>query len=224
MKLKIVTVALLVVLLGGCAELLPGGLAEKLSPQPGAEGVELTREQNGKFLAFVGPKLQHTAPFLGVADTNYFALRSWIDTRNREVVHQLYVAASYYGDPYRWDGVRDKDNTALRLIPISRNQITCDYGCSYADEFAAALTEDYLRAHKKGLTVIFTAANNKTLEVTVPGELVIKELVAVDTVRDALAKGQPVAAATPAPAAAPAPAATPAPAPAATTAPAPSGR
>src|SRR5580704_6272046 len=217
MKLKIVTVALLVVLLGGCAELLPGGLAEKLSPQPGAEGVELTREQNGKFLAFVGPKLQHTAPFLGVADTNYFALRSWIDTRNGQVAHQLYVADSYYGDPYRWDGVHDKDNATLRLIPISRNQITCDYGCSYADEFAAALPEDYLRAQKKGLTVIFTAANGKTLEVTVPGDLVVKELLAVDTVRDALAKNQPIAAA------APAPAATPAPGPAATTAPAPSG-
>jgi len=197
----------------------------------------MTKEQGGKFLAFVGPKLQHTEAFLGVEDTNYFCLRSWLDTRNGEVAHQLYVEDSYYGSPYRWDGAHEADNAKLRFIPISRNEITCDQGCAYADEFAAGLPEDLLRAHRdSGLTVVFTAQTGKTLSVTVPPNLVAEELAAVDSTRAALAanakvaaQGQTTPAAAPAPTAtAPtptaAPAATPAPASTATTPPAPNNR
>jgi hypothetical protein len=193
-------VAILAAALGGCS-LLPL-TSEKLPPQPGADQVEMSKEQGGKFLAFVGPKLQHTQAFLDVEDTNYFCLRSWLDTRNGEVAHQVYVEDSYYGASYRWDGAHDADNKTLRFIPISRNEITCDLGCAYADEFAAALPEDLLRAHKdSGLTVTFTAATGKTLAVSVPGRLIAMELIAVDQTRAALAAN-----ATAAPAAAPAPA------------------
>jgi hypothetical protein len=237
---KFAAMALAAFALGGCA-LLPK--EEPLPPQPGADQVMLTKEQNGRFLAFVGPRQQHTQPFLGVDDTNYYALRSWLDTKTGEVAHQLYVADSYYGSPYDWNAAQTGDNKALRFIPISRNEITCDLGCAYFDEFAAALPEDVMRAHRdSGLSVTFSAKDGKRLLVTVPARMIAEELTAVDQTRAALAantqKGAqpapatappPAAAATPAPAAAPrapAPAGTvvPAPTPAATSPPAPSAR
>jgi hypothetical protein len=215
MSKHVVAAAIVAAALGGCS-LMPN---EKLAPQPGADQVEMTKEQGGKFLAFVGPKLQHTEAFLGVEDTNYFCLRSWLDTRNGEVLHQVYVEDSYYGSPYRWDGAHDADNKKLRFIAISRNEISCDQGCSYADEFAAALPEDLMRAHRdNGLTVTFTAQTGKTLSVAVPGRFIAEELTAVDATRAALAANAKAAqaAAPTAPAPTPAPAAAPAPSPAAT--------
>jgi hypothetical protein len=177
--------ALVGLALGGCAILHP---EEKLPPAPQAQGVELTKEQGGRFIAFVGPRLQHTEMFLGVTDTNYFALRSWLDNKTGEVAHQLYVEDSYYGGPYLWNGARDADNKPLRFIAISRNEITCDLGCAYADEFAAELPDAYLRAHQSGLAVTFVASDGKTLLVTVPPNLVTAELTAVDAVREVAAK------------------------------------
>jgi hypothetical protein len=179
-----ISMAIAAVALGGCAILHP---EEKLPPQPAAHGVELTKQQGGRFIAFVGPRRQHTETFLGVTDTNYFALRSWLDNKNGDAAHQLYVADSYYGGPFKWDGVHDADNKTLKFIPISRNQITCDLGCAYADEFAAELSEDYLRAHKNGLVLIFTASDGKALPVNVPADLVTAQLNAVDAVRSTIA-------------------------------------
>jgi hypothetical protein len=205
---KFAASALLALAMGGCAILYP---EEKLPPlpQPEAQHVELTKQQGGRFIAFVGPRKQHTEAFLGVSDTNYFTLRSWFDNKTGEVAHQLYVEDSYDGAPYLWDGVHDTDNKKLHFIPISRNQITCELGCAYADEFAVELPEDYLRAHQGGLGIIFTASDGKTLAVTVPPDLVVAELSAVDTVRAVAAKAA---------------ANTPTPTPAATAPPAPSGR
>jgi len=196
----------------GCAFVYP---EEKLAPQAQAPGIELTKEQGGRFIAFVGPKKQHTPPFLNVDDTNFFCLRSWLDNTTGETAHQLYVENSYYGGPYLWNGVYDTADAKLKFIPISRNQITCDQGCSFADEFAAELPEDYLRAHKGGFAVTFTSANGKTLPVTVPPALITTQLDAVDAVKTDAAK----AAAKP-PAPSPAAVAAPAPPPAAATAPA----
>jgi hypothetical protein len=187
MNLKFAAGALVALALAGCADMIPN---EKLPapPEAAAQGVELTKEQGGRFIAFVGPKQQHTQPFLGVDDTNYFCLRSWFDNKTGEVAHQLYVEDSYYGGPFKWDGAHDQDNKPLRFVAISRNQITCDQGCSYADEFAAALPEDYLRAHRNGVTITFTASDGKTLAVAVPANSVAAELAAVDTVRAIAAK------------------------------------
>ena len=191
---KIAAGALLALLLNACAYMQP---EEKLPPQPQAPGVELTKMQNGRFIAFVGERRQHTAKFLDVDDTNYFALRSWYDNKTGEAAYQLYVADSYFGTPSKWDGVHDADNKALKFIPISRNEISCELGCSYADEFAAELSEDYLRAHQGGLALIFTASGGQNLPVKVPAELVGAQLAAVDTVRGIAAKntGTPPAAA-----------------------------
>jgi hypothetical protein len=184
---KIAAGALLALAMGGCAMLQP---EEKLPPvaQPEAQPVQLTKQQNGRFIAFVGPRRQHTEPFLGVSDTNFFTLRSWYDNKTGEVAHQLYVEDSYDGKPYLWDGAHDTDNTKLHFIPISRNEITCEGRCSYADEFAAELPEDYLRAHQKGMAIIFTTSDGKALTVAVPTELVVAELSAVDSVRTVAAK------------------------------------
>lgn len=182
---KLVAGALVAFLLNACAYLQP---EDKLPPQPQAPGVELAKMQNGRFIAFVGQRRQHTAKFLEVDDTNFFVLRSWYDNKTGEAAHQLYIEDSYFGGPSKWDGVHDADNKPLKFIPISRNQITCEQGCSYADEFAAELSEDYLRAHKDGLALIFTASDGKNLPVNVPADLVGAQLAAVETVRGVAAK------------------------------------
>jgi hypothetical protein len=167
--------------LGGCANLLPRAAT---APQKG-EGVEITKQQDGRFIAFVSPRLQHSEPYLGVAGTNFFALRSWYDAKTGETAHQVYVSDSYQGGPYRWDGVHDLDKKTLRFVAIGRNEITCESGCSYFDEFAAALPEDYLKAHTGGVALTFTSKTGKSLAVAVPGELVREQLAAVDTIRAA---------------------------------------
>src|ERR1700676_903273 len=123
---NIVAAAILGAALGGCSVMTH----EKLPTQPGADEVEMSKQQGGKFLAFVGPKLQHTEAFLGVEDTNYFCLRSWLDSCSREVARHVYVEHSYYGAPSRWDGPHDADNKMLRFIAHSRNEISRDQGCS----------------------------------------------------------------------------------------------
>ena len=177
----------LTLVLASCAP-LPEQASEKLPSPPGANQVTMSKVQDGKFLEFVGPRQQHTEAFLGVDDTNYFCLRSWVDTRTGEVAHQLYVEDSYYGSPYRWSGASEADGKPLRFIPISRNEISCEQGCAYADEFAAELPEDYLRAHQGGMTLIFTSSDGNNLTAKVPGDLVAAQLAAVDTVRGVAAK------------------------------------
>ena len=209
---NLLTGAGLALALNACAVLQP---EEKLPANPQAQGVELTKQQGGRFIAMVGPRRQHTAEFLGVSDTNYFTLRSWLDNKTQDTAHQLYIEDSYYGGPFKWDGVHDGDKKTLKFIPISRNQITCDEGCAYADEFAAELSEDYLRAHQGGFSAVFTSSDGKILPVNVPGELVTTQLAALDTVRDLAKKAaastpEPVATAASAPSTAPA---TPSPAP-----------
>ena len=208
----IAAAALLALALGGCAVIHP---EEKLPPQAQAPGVALTKQQNGRFIAFVGPKEQHSGPFLNVDGTNFFCLRSWLDNKTGETAHQLYVEDSYYGGPYLWNGVYDNADAKLKFIPISRNQITCEQGCSFADEFAAELPENYLRTHRSGFAVTFTSSNGKTLAVTVPPSLVAAQLDAVDAVKAvaANAAGQPAAGSPAAPAAPTLPAGTVVPAP-----------
>jgi len=183
---KLVAGALLALTLGACAILQP---EEKVTPPAGAPpNIELTKQQGGRFIAFTGPQLQHTGPFLGVSDTNFFLLRSWLDNKTGEVAHQVYVEDSYYGGPFNWTGAHDADNAPLKFIAISRNEISCEQGCSYADEFAAALPDSYLKSHQDGLAVTFTAGNGKALTVKVPGDLVTAQVNAIEAVRTMAAK------------------------------------
>ena len=186
-------------------------------PQVLANAVTLTPEQGGRFLAFVGPRRQHAPAFLGVPSTNFFALRSWIDTRGGETAHQLYVEDSYSGAERNFDAAHDGQGQPLKFVPISKDEISCENGCSYAEEFAATLPEALLRANPQGLKVVFGSKLGLGLTIAVPGDLVARELAAVDTARTHLAK---TAAATPAAAVgSPPPAATSASLPAAPTPP-----
>jgi hypothetical protein len=140
-------------------------------------------EQEGKFISLVGPRRQHGEPFLGVPATNFYALRSWIDTRSGETAHQLYVEDSYFGGKRDWNAAHDSAGAPLRFIEISRNEITCNPDCSYADEFAAVLPEPMLRAGLQGMGVTFDAKAGNRMTIAVPGELIAKQLAAVDAAR-----------------------------------------
>jgi len=177
--------ALVVLLaLSGCG----GQTAVVTSGAPASE-VTRTVEEDGRFIAFVGPRRQHAEMFLGVASTNFYVLRSWIDARTGETVHQLYVSDSYAGPERKWNAARDGQGRELRFVEISRNEITCERGCSYAEEFAAALPEEVLQASAGGLTVYFSAISGAQKTIVVPGELIQKQLAAVAATRP----GRPVA-------------------------------
>lgn len=181
-------------LLGAALLVLAGcGLGQPTTVQL-ADAIAMTREQGGKFIGLVSPKLQHDEPFLGVRNTNYFTLRSLIDTRTGETVHQLYVEDSYLGPKRSWNAA-SVNGQALRFVPVSTNEITCEPGCSYAEEFAAVLPDQLLRASPQGLTVRFTAQSGADKLILVPGDMIRKQLAAVDQARAAL----PAAAASAAP-------------------------
>jgi hypothetical protein len=131
----------------------------------------------------VGQRYQHAPPFLGVSDTNYFCLRSFVDRRNGDAVYQLYVADSYSGAKRDWNAAHDPAGNALKFVPISRNEIICDGGCSYAEEFAADLPEDELRASPEGLQVTFTAHSGAQKTIYVSGAQIAAQLAAVDAER-----------------------------------------
>ena len=189
---KALLTAALLLALAGCA----GSSSAPPPSVPPATEVARSVEQDGKFISLVGPRRQHAEPFLGVPSTNFYALRSWLDTRNGEVAHQLYVEDSYFGAKRNWEAARDKAGETLRFVEISNNEITCNPGCSYAEEFAAALPEALLRANLQGLVVTFTAKSGADKTLIVPGDLVAKQLAAVDDARAT----RPTAAASAAPA------------------------
>ena len=176
---KALLTAALLLALAGCA----GSPSAPPPSVPPATEVARSVEQDGKFISLVGPRRQHAEPFLGVPSTNFYALRSWLDTRNGEVVHQLYVEDSYFGAKRNWETARDKAGEKLRFIEISNNEITCNPDCSYAEEFAAALPEALLRANLQGLVVTFTAKSGADKTLIVPGDLIAKQLAAVDDAR-----------------------------------------
>ena len=159
------------------------------APAAGRPGDAVTQaiEAGGKFVGVQGPKIPQAPPFLGVADTNFHVLRSWIDRRTGETAHQLYVEDSYSGRKREWNAARDGDGRALRFIAISQNEIACSPGCSYAEEFAAALPEDELRSHPQGLTVFFTAKSGEQMAIPVAGPLIAQQLAAVDAAKRASA-------------------------------------
>lgn len=175
--MRAVTVFLSVALLAGCVEASAAG-------RPG-DAVTQAIEAGGKFVGVQSPKIPQGAPFFGVTETNFHVLRSWIDRRTGETAHQLYVEDSYAGKKREWNAARDGEGRTLRFIPISLNEITCNPGCSYAEEFAAALPEDELRAHPQGLTVFFTAKSGEQMAIPVSGDLIVKQLAAVDAARRA---------------------------------------
>jgi hypothetical protein len=145
-----------------------------------------------RFIGFVGPKLPHDPPFLGVAATNFYTLRSLLDRESGESVTQLYVADSYFGAERGWDGAHDAAGRPLRFSHISTDKISCDHRCAYAEEFAATLPEAALRADGAELLITFTARSGTAMTIRLPRPLITNQLAAIEA-----ARRQPPAAASP---------------------------
>lgn len=170
---------LILSVLGGCGTVSGGGTAPPAAPDAVSESID----KDGRFVTLIGPKIQHGEPFMGVPGTNIAALRSAIDRRSGEVMHQLYVEDSYTGPERNWDSAQDASGKSLRFIPIGKDEIDCSPQCSYAEEFAAALPEPELRAAQNGLPVFFRAKSGAQMAIVVPAPSVAKQLAAVDTAR-----------------------------------------
>jgi hypothetical protein len=145
-----------------------------------------------RFIGVIGTRAQHAPPFLGVPETNFYCLRSFIDRQTGETQTQLYVSDSYSGAERHWNAARDGAGHPLRFIEIGRNEITCEAGCSYLEEFAANIPESELRANPQGLTVIFSAGSDAEKRISVSGAQISAQLAAVNATRN---RAQPASAA-----------------------------
>jgi len=174
------------VALSSCAEIAPQ------QPATGTPPIVAAREDSSqRFITFVSPKAQHAPPFLGVPETNFYCLRSFVDRRTRETAHQLYVTDSYFGAERGWNAARDNAGAPLAFIAIGQDEITCDAGCSYVEEFAAKLPESTLRASPDGLAVTFSSRSGDEKTIVVPAEQLAAQLAAIDARRT---PAQPIAA------------------------------
>jgi hypothetical protein len=172
-----ILIASLGLALAACAQTPPAEAPAK----PSAAGVAPVREDiPSRFVGLIGTRAQHAPPFLGVPETNFYCLRSFVDRQTGETRHQVYVADSYSGPERQWDAARDGRGRTLRFLEITRHQITCDGGCAYTEEFAADIPESELRANPRGLTVIFTAHSGAEKTITISGSQIAAQLVALD--------------------------------------------
>jgi hypothetical protein len=178
--LRPTAIAAMALALAGCALHQTGGSAVATSPN----GVITKTELNGRYLAVIGPRQQHAQPFFGIADTNYYTLRSLIDRTSGQTSHQLLVEDSYVGPERRWDAAHDGWGQTLRFIPISHNELACEGGgCSYAEEFAAAIPEPELRGSPRGMEVTFTDKAGDKKTIAVPGNVIAVQIAAFDSAR-----------------------------------------
>lgn len=153
--------------------------------QPSGAAVAPAREQPApRFVGLIGTRAQHAPPFLGVPETNFYCLRSFLDRQTGETRDQLYVSDSYSGPERHWDAARDGGGRALRFLEITRHEITCDGGCSYTEEFAADIPESELRANPAGLKVTFSAHSGAEKTITISGSQITAQLAAVDAVHN----------------------------------------
>src|SRR6202035_4566412 len=127
-RMTLVRGGALTVLLGSalvaCAQLPP----TQDPPRPAAAAAAARETATPRFIGIVGTRAQHAPPFLGVPETNFYCLRSFIDRQTGETRHQLYVSDSYSGPERHWDAARDGGGRTLRVLEITRHQITCDGG------------------------------------------------------------------------------------------------
>ena len=171
--------------LTSCAQLAPR------QPAAGTVGIEAREDASQRFIVLIGPKTQHAPPFLGIPETNFSCLRSFVDRRTGEAAHQLYVTDSYFGAERGWNAARDSSGVPLSFVAIGLDEISCEAGCSYVEEFAAKLRESTLRASPDGLAVTFSSRSGEEKTIAVPGERITAQLAAFDARRNST---QPVAA------------------------------
>jgi hypothetical protein len=197
--MKLIWQSLFAVLLGAllaaCAQ--PSAQAP---PQPAdaagsaAAAAPAPDDPSPRFIGVIGARAQHSPPFLGVPETNFYCLRSFVDRQTGQTLHQLYVSDSYSGTVRHWTAARDGAGRPLRFLEISQHEITCKGGCSYAEEFAADIPESELRANPQGLSVTFTARSGDEKTILVSGSQITAQLAAVEGRRQPV---QPAAAQAP---------------------------
>ena len=173
----------------------------QLAPRQADSGVLVTEAREDlshRFILFIGPKAQHAPPFLDIPETNFYCLRSFVDRRTGETAHQLYVTDSYLGAERGWNAAHDSAGAPLTFVAIGHDEITCDAGCSYVEEFAANLPESVLRASPDGLAITFSSRSGDKKTIVVPGDRIIAQLAVIDATRSsalpAAESDQPVAA------------------------------
>ena len=167
--------------LAACAQAPP----PEAPAQPSAAAVAPARgDIPSRFVGLIGTRAQHAPPFLGVPETNFYCLRSFLDRQTGETRHQLYVSDSYSGPERHWDAARDGGGRTLRVLEITRHQITCDGGCAYTEEFAADIPESELRANPNGLKVTLGAQSGADKTITISGSQITAQLAAVDAVHN----------------------------------------
>jgi hypothetical protein len=166
------------------------GVAACAAPTPpettAPVGAAAGEDQSPRFIGLIGTKEQHAPPFLGVPETNYYRLRSFVDRQTGETLHQIYVSDSYSGAERHWNAARDAAGRPLRFFTISQHEISCAEGCSYVEEFAATIPESELRASPQGLTIVFTSASGADKRITVAVAQIASQLAAVDARRNPL--------------------------------------
>ena len=178
--------------LAACAETAPRNppaptaAGVNAAPSAAKPAVDVAAQSSARFIGFIGRKSQHAPPFLDTPGTNYYCLRSFLDRQTGQTAHQLYVAASYDGAERDWDKARDAAGDALAFTHIRTDKITCDDGCSYAEEFAAAIPEPELRTSKDGLAVTFAAHSGQTMTIRLSAAEIAAQLAAVDAQRERL--------------------------------------
>ena len=170
--------ATLGVALTACAQLTPEETAATGTPVVAAR-----QDSSSRFVAFVGQKAQHAPPFLDIPGTNFYCLRSFVDLQTGEAAHQLYVSDSYFGAERGWNVARDSAGSPLQFVQISSDEISCDAGCSYVEEFAAILPESKLRASPGGLAVTFLSPSGDEKTIVISGERIAAQLAAIDARR-----------------------------------------
>jgi len=164
--------------LAACAS---GGAAPAHSDATTSDaGAPSLDDKSPRFIGVIGTKAQHAPPFLGVPETNFYCLRSFLDRKTGETEHQLYVSESYFGAERHWNSARDAAGRPLRFIEIGRNEITCEEGCSYLEEFAATLPESELRANPQGMAVIFFSATGDQKRILLSDAQISAQLAAID--------------------------------------------
>lgn len=197
MRPQVLAAALLGLALSACAQSRPApATAIGMREHP---AVVVREDVSRRYIEFIGPKIRFAKPFLGVPDTNYVALRSWLDRRTGAATHQLYVSESYVGRRRHWASARDAEGDPLPVAAIGSHKIACDPACSYSDDAAASLSDALLRKSRGGLAVTFTAEGGRQKMIVVPAAAVQAELAAVEAWRRRLGASKTANSASPAP-------------------------
>src|ERR1700722_17137858 len=114
--------------LAACAQAPP----PEAPAQPSAVAVAPARgDIPSRFVGLIGTRAQHAPPFLGVPETNFYCLRSFLDRQTGETRHQLYVSDSYSGPERHWDAARDGGGRTLPVPRGTRHPKTPTGGCGF---------------------------------------------------------------------------------------------